>query len=262
MLRRFRDRFGTAGLVVAVIALVAALGGTALAAKGALTGKQKKEVEKIAKKFAGAPGAAGPAGPAGPVGPAGPKGDTGPKGDAGAAGPAGPAGKAGDPGDPGEPGDTGPQGPKGDPGEPWTPNGTLPPKASETGTYLISSETGTGVFLGYALTSISFPIPLAQPIGEANVIWVTTTTIPNSCKNPDHPGEAGPGNPEAAPGFLCIYTGVSVNMNKEPGVGLLTLNADQQRSGITIAALPEEEEAAPTPQSYTEGTWAVTAPAS
>lgn len=86
MLSSFRDRFGTAGVVIAVIALVAALGGTALAASGALTGKQKKEVEKIAKKFQGT----GPAGAQGPAGPAGAKGD---KGDSGNAGSAGASGK-------------------------------------------------------------------------------------------------------------------------------------------------------------------------
>ena len=86
MLSSFRDRFGTAGMVIAVIALVAALGGTALAASGALTGKQKKEVEKIAKKFQGT----GPAGAQGPAGPAGAKGD---KGDSGNAGSAGASGK-------------------------------------------------------------------------------------------------------------------------------------------------------------------------
>jgi hypothetical protein len=80
MPRRFHDRFGTAGVIVAVIALVAALGGTALAASGALSGKQKKEVEKIAKKFAGKPGAAGPAGPAGPAGAAGSNGKDGTNG--------------------------------------------------------------------------------------------------------------------------------------------------------------------------------------
>ena len=64
MLHRFRERFGTAGLVVAIVALVAALGGTALAATGALTAKQKKEVKAIAKSFQGT----GPAGAQGPAG--------------------------------------------------------------------------------------------------------------------------------------------------------------------------------------------------
>ena len=89
MFRRFRERFGTAGLVVGVIALVLAVGGTALAASGALTGKQKKEVEKIAKKYAGAPGATGPAGPQGIAGANGKDGASGANGTNGQAGAAG-----------------------------------------------------------------------------------------------------------------------------------------------------------------------------
>ena len=80
--RAIRDPFGTAGLIVACIALVLALTGAAFAA-GKLTSKQKKEVEKIAKKYAGkpgAPGAAGPQGPAGSNGQAGAKGDAGTNG--------------------------------------------------------------------------------------------------------------------------------------------------------------------------------------
>jgi hypothetical protein len=82
-IRAIREPFGTAGLIVACVALVLAMGGAAVAAKSGLTGKQKKEVEKIAKKYAGKPGAAGAQGPAGP---AGPKGETGSAGGAGAAG--------------------------------------------------------------------------------------------------------------------------------------------------------------------------------
>jgi hypothetical protein len=83
MLQRTRDQVGTAGLLVAIIALIAALGGGAYAASGGLTGKQKKEVTKIAqaqaKKLA-------PAGPAGPEGHAGAKGDAGAPGAPGAPG--------------------------------------------------------------------------------------------------------------------------------------------------------------------------------
>lgn len=95
--RAVREPFGTAGLIVACIALVLALTGAAFAA-GALTGKQKKEVEKIAKKFAGKPGAPGAAGAQGPAGPAGKDGANGEKGA---------KGDVGEPGDPGAPGDAG-----------------------------------------------------------------------------------------------------------------------------------------------------------
>ena len=72
MLRRTHDKVGTAGFVIAIMALVVALGGVAYAALPGLNSKQKKQVKNIAKQFAGQPGAAGP------------KGDQGPKGDAGA----------------------------------------------------------------------------------------------------------------------------------------------------------------------------------
>src|SRR5690349_24138099 len=65
--RAIREPFGTAGLIVACVALIAALGGTALAA-AKLNSTQKKEVEKIAKKYAGKPGAPGAQGSAGPAG--------------------------------------------------------------------------------------------------------------------------------------------------------------------------------------------------
>ncbi|HWO15299.1 MAG TPA: hypothetical protein VNM89_01125 [Solirubrobacterales bacterium] len=92
MFNRIRDRFGTAGLIVSVVALVAALAGTAFAAAG-LNSKQKSQVKAIAKTFAGKPGATGPAGPAGPAGANGAKGDTGARGADGTAGTDGVDGK-------------------------------------------------------------------------------------------------------------------------------------------------------------------------
>jgi len=70
------DRWGKAGVVLAVIALIAALTGTALAVKGGLTSKQKKEVAAIAKKYA----KAGPEGIQGIPGLQGLKGDPGTNG--------------------------------------------------------------------------------------------------------------------------------------------------------------------------------------
>lgn len=62
MFKRIRERIGTAGLAVSVVALVFAMVGGAYAASSALSGKQKKEVTKIAKKFAGKAGPQGPPG--------------------------------------------------------------------------------------------------------------------------------------------------------------------------------------------------------
>jgi len=92
--RAIREPFGTAGLVVACVALIAALGGTAFAA-AKLNSTQKKEVEKIAKKFAGKPGAPGAQGPAGPAGKDGSNGAAGAKGATGAKGVAGEDGATG-----------------------------------------------------------------------------------------------------------------------------------------------------------------------
>lgn len=87
-IRAIREPFGTAGLLVACIALVAALGGTAFAA-AKLNSTQKKEVEKIAKKFAGKPGPAGANGTNGTVGANGKDGGQGEKGAQGTPGVAG-----------------------------------------------------------------------------------------------------------------------------------------------------------------------------
>jgi hypothetical protein len=175
-IRAIREPFGTAGLIVAMVALVAALGGTALAAKGALTGKQKKEVTAIAKKFAGQPGPAGPAGAQGPAGANGKDGANGSNGAPGEKGDQGVPGVQGIQGEGGEPGES-PVGsaftiaeeeagnPPGAPchkaggvlyevestgdeqvvcnGAPWTPNNTLPVGATETGTFATSGFSKT-----------------------------------------------------------------------------------------------------------------------
>ncbi len=168
--RAIREPFGTAGLIVACVALILALTGAAFAAAG-LTGKQKKEVEKIAKKFAGKPGAPGAQGPAGSNGAAGAKGATGqqgPKGATGAQGSAGPKGEAGAAGKSpkvveegaslceGKGGVVyevagskeeaeicnGKEGQDGQPGSPWAVGGTLPPGATETGYWSFNAPPG------------------------------------------------------------------------------------------------------------------------
>jgi hypothetical protein len=183
--RTIREPFGTAGLIVAILALVLATTGAAFAA-GALTGKQKKEVTKIAKKYAGKPGAPGATGPAGP---AGPKGDTGAKGDKG---------------DKGEPGDKGEKGAKGDKGEPGETGftATLPPGETETGTWSINATSTESSF--YPTASISFPIPLAEG-SEGNAFGF------NQLKTEEEEfGASGctgsVAEPKAPPGVLCVYT--------------------------------------------------------
>jgi hypothetical protein len=166
MLRRIHDRLGTAGLVVAVVALVVALAGTAFAATG-LNPMQKKEVKKIAKRFAGKPGAPGPKGDAGPVGPQGPKGDQGVKGD---------------------PGKQGPAGEQGPPGPTET---VLPPGETLTGVWSFVEEGSP-----FASVAISFPLRV-EPV--PNIHWVGQ----GEPSTDECPGSAD--DPKAAPGNLCIY---------------------------------------------------------
>lgn len=172
MFSRLHEKLGTAGLVVAVMALVVALGGVAFAA-GGLTKQQEKQVKKIAKKYAGKRGPQGPAGPAGPQGAAGAPGKEGPQGREG------PQGKEGPKGNPGTPGVE---------GSPWTAGGVLPEGATETGAW----SFGPTKLL--ALSAISFNIPLEET-PEVEIVEAGTTT---NCK-----GSAE--TPEAEPGFLCIY---------------------------------------------------------
>jgi hypothetical protein len=176
MFSRIHNKLGTAGLVVAIVALVAALSGAAYAASdNHLSGGEKKEVKKIAKSVA-KPGPTGPTGPAGAPGAPGAKGATGAAGSNGAAGPEGKQGKTGA---------TGPE------GSPWTIGGVVP--KGET----LKGDWSAAPLGGAELTSISFNIPLsAAPelhflkVGEGE-----TTECPGTAENP-----------EAAEGQLCVYT--------------------------------------------------------
>jgi hypothetical protein len=181
MFHRLHDRFGTVGLVIAVIALVAALGGTALAAGGALTANQKKEVANISKKEAKKFATAGPQGPAGLPGPQ---------------GPAGAKGAVGTPGSPGE---------NGADGNPWTAGGTLPTGASETGTWATGLTEGT-----YAQIGISFTIPLAAGLDGSHVHLIGLSgeekTFNGEIIEAPQPACGGTAaQPAAAPGHLCVY---------------------------------------------------------
>jgi hypothetical protein len=202
-IRAIREPFGTAGLIVAMIALVAALGGTALAASK-LNSTQKKEVEKIAKKFAGKPGAPGTAGTNGINGTAGAGGKNGENGAPGSPGAAGKSVVLGT-ATAGECPGSNPTGGKtvevegsgvkkavcnGKEGSPWTAGGTLPSGKTEKGTWAVDGAPGAESLRA----SISFTIPLAEPV----VADYVAAPTPGSC-----PGTAKA--PTAEPGFLCVY---------------------------------------------------------
>jgi len=263
MLRRIREPFGKAGLIVAVIALVAALVGGAYAASGGLTGKQKKEVKKIAKEFAGKDGAQGPAGQAG---------SQGPKGDTGAAGANGSNGKDGEKGEPGENGKDGKSvsifslapgngegcdetgGAKltngtetafacnGKDGEGGGGGGypeTLPSGHTMKGLWEVQGAQAAHLF-GSAITTISFPLPLATAPTKTVVIFVgggNTEEEETEC-----PGT--PEAPEAIPGVFCAY----VQFEPES----ITLKNGSPTTFGALMIFAENDTAV--------GSWAVTAP--
>jgi hypothetical protein len=242
MYHRFHDRFGTAGVVIAVVALIAALGGTALAAGGGLTAKQKKQVTKIAKKYAGKPGAPGTNGTNGTNGAPGAKGETGPAGPAGPAGGAGPAGP------------TGPQGPPGPPGV-LQPGEKLCSECSETGIWGFSA--GEKPKAGFSTWPVaSFTIPLASPLaaghahlinpaGKELVFNVETEELEEISSHPSCPGSFA--SPTAEPGNLCVYA--------HEMSAVVTYS---QLIGVTTAGALESFVSSPNAEA--SGTWAVTAP--
>jgi collagen type I alpha len=260
MFSKLHDRLGTAGLVVAIVALVAALTGTAFAAAG-LNSKQKKEVTKIAQKYAGkdgkdgkdgtpgAPGAAGAVGPIGPVGTAGTagaKGATGPTGATGVTGPTGPTGLKGVEGLAGEDGPTGPTGQTG----PSCPEGYcfLPSKATETGSWVVQ-------FNNEGFTALPLNLPLKAPIDAAHSVVVPEGgTAPAECN--DGAGE-GPstGNPEADPGYFCVFVTGFEGTNAAVGSILNPSGAGSgpAKTGALLLAIAEGA-------AVGSGTFAVTAP--
>jgi len=262
MFQRIHDKLGTAGLMVACIALVLALVTGAYAAGGGLSGKQKKEVKNIAKseakKYANSnPGAEGKQGP---------KGDPGPKGEPGAQG---------------DPGVDGKQGPKGDQGEPGeagacsiaNPTCNLPPGATLTGNWgFIAPARATGdsgdevatVSIDYSLRipKFSFNPPETKWVGQSEWLDTGETYDTTHC-----PGDYK--HPEANPGFLCIYAlrvenqdVVNNHLHKPcytPGFGGSAKNPPltyDYSSGSILVFCADD----PAQKTFGEGTWAVTAP--
>jgi hypothetical protein len=281
MFSTLRNRFGIPG-VISVIALVFAMFGGAYAASNSSGGGKATASAKAKKGPKGPKGAKGDTGAQGPAGPVGPAGPAGAKGDAGGAGAPGVGvtstesanaidghctgtGTSGKGGSKfvsasgvtyacnGKEGTEGPQGP---PGEPWTELGTLPPGETETGTYLITSEGTPTRFGESAVTNISFSIPLADSIAESHTIFVPPNTLVQpECENAEHPGAAELANPEAAPGYLCVFGGEAINVQE--GVEFLTV-ASGPGAGVSGTMLAQRlVEEAP---ARSQGSWAVTAP--
>lgn len=214
------------GLTVAVIAMLVALTGGAFAAAGALNSTQKKEVKKIAKAEAKKFATAGPVGPAGAPGAKGDKGDQGAQGIAGKPGTS--VGVSEVPIEEAECEGRGgvlvekegsPEAIElcnGEEGSPWTAGGTLPPGATETGSWAFNGTEADAA--GGIRVPISFAIPLAQEIVKnAHVHFGIAGSggafeAGGAC--PTEGGNTGPGafEPAALPGNLCVY------QNEEEGL--------------------------------------------
>ncbi len=270
MYRRFHDRFGTAGLVVAVVALIAAIGGTAIAA-GGLTGKQKKEVTKIAKKFQGtgpagtqgAPGTPGTNGKDGTNGAAGEAGEKGAKGDTGATGPTGPTGNTGATGATGAAGATGATGPTGPTGPAGPFVDQVPSGESLKGLWSTptSANNATGISdegqstQVWSSNSLAFPVVPAPDLvipAAGAFIEVGPAGIKGFLSEAEYltrcPGTAA--NPEAEPGYLCVYITSEVEAEIDP------FSIEVSSLGFTLKySLPKPHNNVA--RAY--GTWAVTA---
>ncbi len=242
MVSRIHERLGTAGFVIAILALITALGGTAIAAVG-LNGKQKKEVTKIAKKYAGKNGQDGAPGAAGPQGP---------KGDDGGKGVAGSEGKQGEQGPPGAHGEDGAC-------SIAEPVCLLPAGATVTGDWSFIVPAGGAETNGAeaAFVTANFPLQATSPpefrwIGKEE--WLEPGDEPfdaTAC-----PGSVS--EPAAAPGLVCFYAGDVFNAGtgnrRAPCVGPETYTGDRN-SGVTVLFCIKNA----ANEAYGWGSWAATA---
>jgi Collagen triple helix repeat (20 copies) len=249
MLSPLRNRFGIPG-VIAVIALVFAMLGGAYAANdsGGRKATASAKGPRGPKGPKGAKGAAGVAGPQGPVGPAGANGKDGANGSDGSKGATGPTGATGATGK-GTTGPTGATGPTGFSGF----TDTLPSGKTETGSWAIRKSSALP-----AIAPISFPIPLAEPLGGTEVHAVS----PGQEEEEEVPAECTVGGvegsvaePLAQPGNLCVYSSEA----QEGGHAVLIRSAAAQSvvgaapSGAFLWSGGEVDE-------VLAGTYAVTAP--
>jgi hypothetical protein len=264
MFSRIHEKLGTAGFVISIVALIAALTGGAYAAS-ALNPQVKKQITKESKKFSkkfskefAKPGATGAPGA---------------KGDAGSNGSNGSNGTPGSPGAPGEPGEAGMC-------SQAEPECALPAGGTLTGTW---SASGGGD--DYAFSTISFPLRVSPPPtailedqssgfgrlgfelkdGEVNFVG-PYKTLKEIIESGDLvkafeeneaaflaicPGTAA--EPDAEPGFLCIYEGERNGDVIPPnGENIDQFSEAATEFGVTV---PWEINQEP---GFIRGTWAVT----
>ncbi len=212
--------------VAVTFALVFAMSGGAYAASRYVITSTKQIKPGVLAQLKGKAGAQGSAGAQGPAGPA------------GAAGPQGPAGVKGETGGTGKEGPQGPEGKEGKAGATGFTK-TLPKGATETGVWYARPSSGN-----IDTIPLSFAIPLAHELEEANV---------HVAPNPECPGSAE--EPKAEPGNLCVYVAESFNfkpayIGKPYGVGVGAFGAGASGALLAIEGTGEP--------AVGYGTWAVT----
>jgi hypothetical protein len=258
MFARIHRQFGTAGLILSIVALVAALSGGAYAAT-AHSSKAGKPGPRGPRGFTGPAGPAGPQGPAGADGAKGANGTNGTNGAPGTAGktvlsgtdtPAAPNGTIGDfyiETDVSKiygPKDTvanqpvnGGWGPGTSlQGSPWTAGGTLPSTGTETGTFSVKDPT-VGLNVGSTeYTAVSFNIP-RDPAPAFVYVPNAASGAPGANAGAGCPGVTASGVAQAASGKFCVYAvganpGITI-----PGVTVSTVNpldtSGAQPAGMT-----------------------------
>jgi hypothetical protein len=200
-------------LTVAVITAVTVAGVSLAESSG--DGSSSKEKAKASQSKRGPRGKTGPAGPRGPQGPEGPAGAN------------------------GAPGPTGPPGPS---GTDATLPDTLPSGRTERGGWGFGNGVDAAGRAGEG--DVIYPLPLAA---SPTVRLIQAGGVPPA----DCPGTLT--NPQAKPGFLCIYTRF---LNGAPNLAFYgTEGQSTYRFGLVLFAFSS---GAGTVEAA--GTWAVTAP--
>jgi hypothetical protein len=273
--------------VTVTLALLFAMSGGAYAASKYIIVSTKQIKPSVLKQIAGKPGPAGPEGKAGPAGPGGPAGKEGPPGKEGGVGKEGTVGKEGPLGPLGKEGKEGKEGLEGQlgkEGQPWTPNNTLPSKATEKGAWAAAgmpanfpSSKKEGLY-----APVSFTIPLKEGLQgsftEPENSSVHVVPLGGKGEGKFETGVAGKdglytgcpttgevNKPEAEPGNLCIFISTLNNVGSIfSGTIAAIIPTDPEgllgepASGATGSVLWLWAETVEKSM-YARGTWAVTA---
>jgi hypothetical protein len=143
-------------------------------------------------------------------------------------------------------------------GSPWTAGGTLPPGATETGTWSFSQATSVRL----ARVPISFAIPLAKSMEAPQGCVAPEPTCHLHIIKPHEIGVVGDGCgggtdevPTAEPGNLCIYIKRVEQVNEH--IGWLSPEGGEKvgTTGVVLGI----ETLSETEGGEGQGTWAVTA---